>query len=201
MTLEERQKLRDAAVMAAKATPPRTSVERVLSRWEVQTSNSFRRIGCHGDGDVLCAITQRSDNHPDLHAPPGVLDYIVAAQPRVVLALLDQLDEAEQQIARTTEINARLDEADRKFSEVQKLVERLQASWNKEAERHEKDHQAHYEEREVLRAALNEVLNIVETIIAETTAEKDLIVVFFRQRLAKLRRAYEEGTLTTEVKR
>lgn len=103
MTPEARQKLRDLALTAAKATPPRTSVERVLGRWEIQTSNSFRRIGMYGDGDVLCAVTQRSDNHPDLHAPPGVLEYIVASQPSVVLALLDQLDVAErlsnQQIA------------------------------------------------------------------------------------------------------
>lgn len=34
--------------------------------WEVWTSNSFRRISCHGDGDVLCGIIQRSDGHPDL---------------------------------------------------------------------------------------------------------------------------------------
>jgi len=63
--------------------------------WSVQTSNSFRRIGTdRGDGNVLCAITQPSDRQPDLHAPAGVLDYIVAAHPLVVLELLDQLDRA-----------------------------------------------------------------------------------------------------------
>ena len=63
--------------------------------WSVQTSNSFRRIGTdRGDGDVLCAVTQRSDGHPDLHAPADVLDYIVAAHPLVVLDLLDQVDRA-----------------------------------------------------------------------------------------------------------
>jgi len=67
--------------------------------WELQTSNSFRRIGARGDGDVLCAITQRSDGHPDLLAPAGVLDYVVAAQPRVVLALLDLIEELERFVA------------------------------------------------------------------------------------------------------
>lgn len=63
--------------------------------WSVQTSNSFRRIGTdRGDGDVLCAVTQRSDGHPDLHAAQGVLDYIVAAHPFVVQELLEQRDRA-----------------------------------------------------------------------------------------------------------
>jgi hypothetical protein len=63
--------------------------------WTVQTSNSFRRIGTdHGDGNVLCAVTQRSDGHPDLHAPADVLDYIVAAHPLIVLELLNQRDRA-----------------------------------------------------------------------------------------------------------
>jgi hypothetical protein len=43
---------------------------------------------------VLCAVTQRSDGHPDLHAAPGVLDWIVATHPFVVLELLDQRDRA-----------------------------------------------------------------------------------------------------------
>lgn len=92
MTPEERQLLREAAKRAVNATPPQTAVQRALARWSLQTSNSFRRIGCHGDGDVLCATTQRSDGHPDLLARPGVLKYVVAAQPRVVLALLDALE-------------------------------------------------------------------------------------------------------------
>jgi hypothetical protein len=67
--------------------------------WTVQTSNSFRRIGTdRGDGDVLCAVTQRADGHPDLHAAPGVLDYIVAAHPFVVLRLLEQRDGARHAI-------------------------------------------------------------------------------------------------------
>ncbi|MCJ7597548.1 MAG: hypothetical protein MUO41_02755 [Methyloceanibacter sp.] len=101
MTPDDRQKLREAAVVAVSATPPRTSVERVLGRWSLQTSNSFRRIGCHGDGDVLCGTKHPHDGHPDLLARPGVLDYIVAAQPRVVLELLDAAEATADKLQRT----------------------------------------------------------------------------------------------------
>lgn len=105
MTAEDRQKLREAAVAAVNAVRARTrdTSGRLPGDWELQTSNSFRRIGAHGDGDVLCAVTQRSDDHPDLLAPPGVLDYVVAAQPRVVLSLLDTLDEIERNAAKVIE--------------------------------------------------------------------------------------------------
>lgn len=63
--------------------------------WSVQTSNSFRRIGTdRGDGDVLCAVKQRYDGQPDLHASPDVLDYIVAAHPLVILQLIRERDSA-----------------------------------------------------------------------------------------------------------
>ena len=63
--------------------------------WSVQTSNSFRRIGTdRGDGDVLCAVKQRYDGQPDLHAAPDVLDYIVAAHPLVILQLIRERDSA-----------------------------------------------------------------------------------------------------------
>lgn len=70
----------------AKAAPP--------GPYQVQTSNSFRRIGTArgGDGDVLCGIIQRSDRHPDLRAAPGVLEFVVAAHPTAVLDLLDEHD-------------------------------------------------------------------------------------------------------------
>jgi hypothetical protein len=66
-----------------------------VSPWQLQTSNSFRRIGTKrgGDGDVLCGVKHPIDAHPDLQAAPGVLDYIVAMQPLVVIDLLDQIDE------------------------------------------------------------------------------------------------------------
>ena len=87
MTVEQTKRLRELALLVTSGDLRRP--------WSVQTSNSFRRIGTdRGDGDVLCAVTQRSDGHPDLHAAAGVLDYIVAAHPFVVLELLSQRDRA-----------------------------------------------------------------------------------------------------------
>jgi len=41
--------------------------------WSMWTSCSFRRISSAsgGDGDVLCAVVQRADGHPDLHFSNG----------------------------------------------------------------------------------------------------------------------------------
>jgi hypothetical protein len=87
MTVDETKRLRELAMLVTDGDLRRP--------WSVQTSNSYRRIGTdRGYGDVLCAVTQRSDGHPDLHAGPGVLDYIVAAHPFVVLGLLEQRDRA-----------------------------------------------------------------------------------------------------------
>lgn len=87
MTAEQTNQLRKLALLVTNGDLRRP--------WTVQTSNSFRRIGTdRGDGDVLCAVLQRSDGHPDLHAPAGVLDYIVAAHPFVVLEILEQRDRA-----------------------------------------------------------------------------------------------------------
>ena len=99
MTRDERQQLRNAAVIALNASRVHSGVHRA-SDWQLQTSNSFRRIGTHGDGDVLCAVTHPSDRQPDLLAPRGVLDYIVAAQPRIVLELLDYVDKLEAEETR-----------------------------------------------------------------------------------------------------
>jgi hypothetical protein len=58
-------------------------------------SNSFRRIGTdRGDGNVLCAVKQPADGHPDLHAGTDVLDYIVAAHPFTILQLIRERDAA-----------------------------------------------------------------------------------------------------------
>jgi hypothetical protein len=96
MIKEDHQKLREAAALAQSGVNSnqhdRDMPSRLGAPWGLQTSNSFRRIGQYGDGDVLCATKQRSDGHPDLIAPPGVLEYIVAAQPDVVLALLDHIE-------------------------------------------------------------------------------------------------------------
>lgn len=87
MTVEQSKKLRELALLVTNGDLRRP--------WSVQTSNSFRRIGTdRGDGDVLCAVTQRSDGHPDLLAASGVLDYIVATHPFVVLGLINQRDRA-----------------------------------------------------------------------------------------------------------
>ena len=101
MTREDRQKLREAALAASEGirTPPYGRRVMDDSEWQLQTSNSFRRIGTtFGDGNVLCGTKHPRDGHPDLLAPPGVLDYIVAAQPQVILALLDLLDKAEDEL-------------------------------------------------------------------------------------------------------
>lgn len=45
--------------------------------WKWWTSCSFRRLSSEAtgrDGDVLCAVTQRSDGHPDLHLANGGYD-------------------------------------------------------------------------------------------------------------------------------
>lgn len=136
MTREERQKLREAALVAQRSVEDRwhqlhEGLPKPPARsWELQTSNSFRRIGMHGDGDVLCAVKQRSDGHPDLLAAPGVLDYIVAAQPHVVLELLDKLDAAEILCRNVSDMEQRLKDLETKCHEaikeaMQKLSQTL----------------------------------------------------------------------------
>jgi hypothetical protein len=92
LTDERRQQLR----ALASAVPP--------GPYQVQTSNSFRRIGTsRGDGDILCAIAQRSDRQPDLHAARGVLDLFAALDRETVLELLDAYDEAFAELQRRIE--------------------------------------------------------------------------------------------------
>lgn len=132
MTREERQKLREVArlVQIGIEAQDRVVGYRAYAGWILQTSNSFRRIGQYGDGDVLCAVTQRSDGHPDLHGAPGVLDYIVAAQPTAVLDLLDQLDAAESLCRKVGDMEQRLKDLEAKCHEaikeaMQKLSQKL----------------------------------------------------------------------------
>ena len=82
MTRAERDEIRELARRALGVRP---------GVWTLQTSNSFRRLGTRGDGDVLCATTHPVDRQPDLLAPPGVLEYLVAVQPKIGLELLDDL--------------------------------------------------------------------------------------------------------------
>ena len=98
MKPDERQALRDAAERALKGAHARVTDRHAEFplEWQLQTSNSFRRIGTtYGDGHVLCGTKHPIDGHPDLTGATGVLDYIIAAQPSVVLALLDELERCE----------------------------------------------------------------------------------------------------------
>lgn len=97
---KHRKVLRDVALAAVNATRARRDQREaaLAAEWRLQTSNSFRRIGGHGDGDVLCGTTHPLDRHPDLLARPGVLEYVVAAQPSVVLDLLDTVDKLEREV-------------------------------------------------------------------------------------------------------
>ena len=103
MKRDERQKLRDAALFAVNGARMRSLMVPVVvsaatAEWKLWTSNSFRRISAHGDGDVLCGTKHPIDVHPDLLAAPGVLEYIVAVQPKVLVQLLDALELVEQKV-------------------------------------------------------------------------------------------------------
>ena len=117
MTKEQRQKLRDTALAAVNGTRARSDVRHaaLAADWALQTSNSFRRIGGHGDGDVLCGTKHPIDAHPDLLAAPGVLNYIVAAQPRVVLQLLDDVDALEDKLAAARVVTDKIEDVDRRL--------------------------------------------------------------------------------------
>ncbi|MGK8309864.1 ead/Ea22-like family protein [Pseudomonas aeruginosa] len=61
--------------------------------WRVQTGCSWRRIGTDsGDGDVLRPCTHPHDGWPDIVAPAENLEYIASANPKTILALLDEID-------------------------------------------------------------------------------------------------------------
>ncbi len=71
--------------------------------WELQTSSNWHRIGSPGrDGNILRPDIHPANNHLDLSASPGVLEYIVSAQPATVIALLDRIDQLEQALANTS---------------------------------------------------------------------------------------------------
>jgi hypothetical protein len=65
-------------------------------KWQVWTSNSFRRIKTDAGASVVEPITQRHDGHPDLHATPETLAYIAAANPATISAILADLEAAEK---------------------------------------------------------------------------------------------------------
>ena len=120
MTPEDRQKLRDAALTAVNGTRARSNVARaaLAADWKLWTSNSFRRIGAHGDGDVLCGTKHPIDGQPDLLAAPGVLDYVIAAQPRVVIQLLDDVAALEDKLAAAGVVSDKIEDFERRLNEM-----------------------------------------------------------------------------------
>ena len=77
--------------------------------WEWWTSNSFRRLSSavtRRDGDVLCAVVQRSDGHPDVLLRNGGWDgpdgRLIAAAPELAKAL-EMLEDAASCIVATFE--------------------------------------------------------------------------------------------------
>ncbi|WP_400581440.1 ead/Ea22-like family protein [Pseudomonas aeruginosa] len=72
--------------------------------WRVQTGCSWRRIGTDsGDGDVLRPCTHPHDGWPDIVAPAENLKYIASANPKAILALLDEIDRLSDELSACTE--------------------------------------------------------------------------------------------------
>lgn len=120
MTPEDRQKLRATALMAMNAVRARVRDTNALfpSDWKLQTSNSFRRIGAHGDGDVLCGTKHPIDGQPDLLGAPGVLDYMIAAQPRVLIQLLDDVAALEDKLEKASAVTHKIEDVERRLRDM-----------------------------------------------------------------------------------
>ncbi|HHK4000367.1 TPA: ead/Ea22-like family protein [Pseudomonas aeruginosa] len=107
--------------------------------WRVQTGCSWRRIGTDsGDGDVLRPCTHPHDGWPDIVAPAENLKYIASANPKTILALLDEIDRLSDELSACTEhpggcgylreaAKRRTEERDQFKEENEALRESLQA--------------------------------------------------------------------------
>lgn len=96
MTAEQTRKAALAASLEAQAIAKRENAKHTPGPWEWWTSCSFRRLSSRAtgyDGDVMHAVVQRSDGHPDIHFPNGGVTgpdaRLIAAAPELLEALVD----------------------------------------------------------------------------------------------------------------
>ncbi len=95
--------LRTAADDAAHALEVALASGPAPGTWRWWTSCSFRRLSSDatgGDGDVLHATVHRHDNHPDVWATEPTMDFIAAANPVAMRAILSDRVAAHLEVAR-----------------------------------------------------------------------------------------------------
>ncbi|MHC9284125.1 ead/Ea22-like family protein [Pseudomonas aeruginosa] len=97
--------------------------------WRVQTGCSWRRIGTDsGDGDVLRPCTHPHDGWPDIAAPVENLEYIAEANPKTILALLDEIDGMKASGWRNHSVNYA------RAEKCPQTLETAQAAWDRDQE-------------------------------------------------------------------
>ncbi|WP_336217330.1 ead/Ea22-like family protein [Pseudomonas aeruginosa] len=97
--------------------------------WRVQTGCSWRRIGTdNGDGDVLRPCTHPHDGWPDIAAPVENLEYIAEANPKTILALLDEIDGMKASGWRNHSVNYA------RAEKCPQTLETAQAAWDRDQE-------------------------------------------------------------------
>ncbi|CDO80860.1 ead/Ea22-like family protein [Pseudomonas aeruginosa] len=97
--------------------------------WRVQTGCSWRRIGTDsGDGDVLRPCTHPHDGWPDIVAPAENLKYIASANPKTILALLDEIDGMKASGWRNHSVNYA------RAEKCPQTLETAQAAWDRDQE-------------------------------------------------------------------
>lgn len=147
--------------------------------WRVQTGCSWRRIGTDsGDGDVLRPCTHPHDGWPDIVAPAENLKYIASANPKTILALLDEIDGLRSRLeidertphdgiaCRDETIKVLDEKCDRLKVENERLLDELSACtehpggcgyWREAAKRRAEDRDRLKTENDALRGALHAV--------------------------------------------